>query len=153
VIGLAVNFLLVIAFVWLIILTFILFYLYQREKKLNRALKEEKLANVLLENDQQLKKLEAEVQKIQLILKKLESLGKSSFRQVGLVRFNAFEDIGGELSFSLALIDDWGNGFLLTSIQSRQESRVYAKPLEGGESPFPLSEEEKEAVRRAWKRP
>ncbi len=149
----AVNFLLVIAFVWLLILTFILFYLYQREKKLNRALKEEKLANVLLENDQQLKKLEAEVQKIQLILRKLESLGKSSFRQVGLVRFNAFEDIGGELSFSLALIDDWGNGFLLTSIQSRQESRVYAKPLERGESPFPLSEEEKEAVRRAWKRP
>lgn len=148
----ATTLLIVVILFWLIILTAVLFYLYQREKDLNQALKEENLISVLLSNRQRIERLEKEAQKTQLALRKLEDLGKSSFRKAGLVRFNAFDDIGGELSFSLALIDQWGNGFLITSIQGRHESRVYAKPLEGGESPFPLSEEEKEAVKKAWKK-
>lgn len=144
--------LMAVAFLWLVAITAFLFYRFQRERNLTQALKKEKLAEVLLQNEQKIESIEKRLQEIQHTLRVLESLSKSSFRRVGLVRFNAFEDMGGELSFSLALIDEWGNGFVVTSIQSRQEGRVYAKPLEGGESPFRLSEEEKEAVRRAWKK-
>lgn len=139
-------------FLWLTVLTVILLYRFKQEKKLNQALKEEKLREILFSNEKQIRELEDRVRETQHTLNLLKSLSKSSFRRVGLVRFDAFEDMGGELSFSLALIDDWGNGFVITSIQSRHEGRVYAKPLEGGESPFRLSEEEKEAVRRARKK-
>ncbi len=140
------------AFLWLTALTVIFLYRFKQDKNLNQALKEEKLREILLGNEKKIRELENRVREIQHTLKLLESLSKSSLRRAGLVRFDAFEDIGGELSFSLALIDDWGNGFVITSIQSRHEGRVYAKPLEGGESPFRLSEEEKEAVRRARKK-
>ena len=68
---------------------------------------------------------------------------------VGLVRYDAFEDVGGRLSFSCALLDDQGSGVILTSINGRQETRVYAKPVTGGVSSHNLSLEEEEAIRRA----
>ncbi len=141
-----------IVFLWVSVLTAILFFHFRREKNLNQALKEERLVDILRTHGKQIKEIEEKMREIQGALKSLEILSKYSLRRVGLVRFDAFEDTGGELSFSLALIDDRGNGFVITSIQGRQEGRVYAKPLEGGESLYRLSEEEKEALRRAWER-
>lgn len=73
-------------------------------------------------------------------------------QRVGLVRFDAFEDMGGHLSFSAALLDANGDGLILTTINGRTESRIYAKPVEGGASRHNLSEEEHEAIRRALAR-
>lgn len=70
---------------------------------------------------------------------------------VGVVRFNAFMNEGSDLSFSIAVIDDEETGFVLTSIYGRDESRVYAKPLEKGESIYNLTNEEKEAILEAKK--
>jgi hypothetical protein len=50
-------------------------------------------------------------------------------RNVGLVRYDAFEDVGGRLSFSCALLDDLGTGVVMTSINGRHDTRVYAKPV------------------------
>jgi hypothetical protein len=72
-----------------------------------------------------------------------------SVQGVGVVRFDAFEDMGGHLSFSAALLDGHGDGVVLTSINGRQETRIYAKPVVGGGSQHNLSEEEQEAIRRA----
>ncbi|GAB7387692.1 DUF4446 family protein [Bacillaceae bacterium] len=69
--------------------------------------------------------------------------------RLGVVRFNAFHDTGSDLSFSVALVDDELNGVVITSIYGRDESRVYAKPLEKGRSSYHLSEEEKEALQKA----
>ncbi|WP_067930403.1 DUF4446 family protein [Alicyclobacillus kakegawensis] len=63
-----------------------------------------------------------------------------------LVRFNAFADVGSDLSFSLALLDDDRNGVVLSSIYGRDESRVYAKPVQAGTSSYPLTEEEQMAI-------
>ena len=68
---------------------------------------------------------------------------------VGVVRFDAFEDMGGHLSFSAALLDGHGDGVVLTSINGRQETRIYAKPVSGAASQYTLSDEEQEAIRRA----
>src|SRR4029453_3125647 len=74
---------------------------------------------------------------------------QGAVRNVGLVRYDAFEDVGGRLSFSCALLDDRGNGVVLTSINGRQETRVYAKQVTQGTSSHNLSLEEEEAIRRA----
>lgn len=69
--------------------------------------------------------------------------------RVDLVRFDAFEDVGGRLSFSCAILDDHGDGVVVTSINGRRDTRVYAKPVRGGASTFTLSAEEAEAIDRA----
>jgi hypothetical protein len=79
----------------------------------------------------------------------LELVARVSVQHVGLVRFDAFEDMGGHLSFAAALLDADGDGFILTSINGRQETRIYAKPIERGASRYHLSNEEQEAIRRA----
>lgn len=73
-------------------------------------------------------------------------------RRVALVRFDAFEDLGGRLSFSLALLDDGGNGITLTSIASTSDTRLYAKALTGGGGEHALSSEEEQAVKAALAR-
>ena len=74
---------------------------------------------------------------------------EAGVRRVGLVRYDAFEDVGGRLSFSCALLDEHGTGVVLTSINGRQDTRVYAKPVAGGTSTYNLSLEEEEAIRQA----
>ena len=74
-------------------------------------------------------------------------------RRVAVVRYDAFEDVGGRLSFSCALLDDHANGVVVTSINGRQDTRVYAKPVTGGKSGYNLSIEEEEAIRQALARP
>ena len=75
-------------------------------------------------------------------------LGRSA-RNLGVVRYDAFEDMGGRLSFSAALLDDHGNGLVITSINARAESRVYAKSIRGGASEHNLSMEEQQAIAEA----
>ncbi|MDQ4075182.1 MAG: DUF4446 family protein [Chloroflexota bacterium] len=73
--------------------------------------------------------------------------------RVGVVRFNPFNDTGGVQSFAVAWLDEEANGVVLSSLYSRSGMRIYAKPLERGESTYALSEEEEEAIRRAQELP
>ena len=66
-----------------------------------------------------------------------------------LLRFRAFENIGSDLSFALALLNQEGSGVVLSSIYNREESRVYAKPINEGNSTYPLTDEEKQVINRA----
>jgi hypothetical protein len=66
-----------------------------------------------------------------------------------LLRYNAFDNTGSNLSFSLALLNARAEGFVLTSIFGREDSRVYAKPVVGGKSDYTLSEEEIRAIKIA----
>jgi hypothetical protein len=79
----------------------------------------------------------------------LEANARRAFQNVGLVRFNPFEDTGGNQSFALALLDSAGDGFVLSSLHARTGTRVYAKALTGGQAEGALSNEEAEALRRA----
>ncbi|HHX77754.1 MAG TPA: DUF4446 family protein [Firmicutes bacterium] len=87
-----------------------------------------------------------DISRQQEILSRKTSGALSGFN---LVRYNAFPNTGGELSFSLALLDGKGNGVILSSILGRDESRLYAKPVVAGKSRYGLSKEEEEALRRA----
>ncbi|MBT9153783.1 MAG: hypothetical protein DDT39_00440 [Firmicutes bacterium] len=83
------------------------------------------------------------------LLREIEQRLPLAVQQVGLVRFNAYSDTGGELSFALALLDASGSGVVISSLYGRAEARVYAKPFNEGQSTFPLSSEEISAVAQA----
>jgi hypothetical protein len=69
-----------------------------------------------------------------------------ALRHVAVVRYDAFGDMGGRMSFSAALLDDSGDGLVLTSINGRSETRTYAKGVKSGSSDHSLSPEEEQAI-------
>jgi hypothetical protein len=79
----------------------------------------------------------------------VEGQGRRAVQRVGVVRFNPFEDTGGNQSFSLALLDSKADGIVITSLHSRQQTRVYLKSIVGGKCETALSDDESEALRRA----
>ncbi len=74
---------------------------------------------------------------------------RRALQRFGIVRYDAFEEMGGRLSFSLALLDDHGDGLVLSSINGRTEARTYVKPIVGLNSEHNLSDEEREAMAAA----
>ncbi len=116
----------------------------------NRTLSSDKQAVILLTRHEQ------ELSNVKAALRQLADgqrrQGEGLLRTVqrtGLVRYDAFDDMGGHLSFSAALLDGQGNGLVITSINGRQDTRCYAKPVEGWTSTHNLSEEEELAIQRA----
>ena len=79
----------------------------------------------------------------------LEANAARSLQRVGFVRFNAFPDVGSELSYALAVVDGRGNGFLVSSIYSREEVRTYAKAIRNFSGDKDLSDEERRAIELA----
>ena len=79
----------------------------------------------------------------------LESAGRKAFSRVGLVRYNPFEETGGNQSFALALLDADADGWVLSSLHARSGTRVYAKAIARGRSDAALSDEESAAIRQA----
>ena len=73
----------------------------------------------------------------------------SCFQKVGIVKYDAFREMGGQLSFSIAMLDQEDNGFVMNSVHSASSSYVYTKEIENGRSAIELSDEEKEALKIA----
>ncbi|HEX7589306.1 MAG TPA: DUF4446 family protein [Anaerolineae bacterium] len=73
------------------------------------------------------------------------------FQHLGVVRFNPFPDKGGDQSFVVAFLDAHSDGVVITSLSSRVDTRIYAKPVTGGQSTYALNDEEKQAIARAMK--
>lgn len=97
-------------------------------------------------------RLEKRTEALEKGLRGLESEVSTHFQNFGMVRYNAFEGVGGEQSFSLALLDDSANGLVLTGIFGHAETRVYAKPIESGTSRYLISPEETRAIDAARKK-
>jgi hypothetical protein len=83
----------------------------------------------------------------------LEANGQRAIQRIGFVRFNPFEDTGGNQSFALAMTDLGGDGFIVSSLHSRTGTRLYAKAVVAGRSDAALSAEEAEALRQALATP
>ncbi len=78
---------------------------------------------------------------------------QAALQQVGLVRFRAYDDTGGDYSFALALLDAGGNGAVVSGLYHRERCRVYAKPVTAWGSSYVLTDEEHEAIAEAKARP
>jgi len=79
----------------------------------------------------------------------LEVRSRGSLQHIGLVRFNPFEDTGSDQSFAIALLDDRRDGIVISSLHGRGTTRLFAKPVEAGESKHALSDEESQAIKIA----
>ena len=105
--------------------------------------------DLLEEHLQAVRRLEERVLLVEARLDGLETRLARSVRRMGLVKYDAFDDVGGEQSFALALCDDEGNGTLLTGLLGRSECRVFAKPLAEGRASVALTKEEQSAMEAA----
>jgi hypothetical protein len=109
--------------------------------------------DVLLEaHGRSLKRLEQAMVQLADGEKRLAELMQGAIQHVGVVRFDAFEDMGGRLSFSAAILNAHGDGLVITSINGRQDTRCYAKQVRAGTSIHNLSGEEEQAIRDALSR-
>jgi hypothetical protein len=108
------------------------------------------LESVLLAQTKQIFQLDKEIQELFEISNRIYALAQRSIHKVGIVRFNPFKDIGGDQSFALALLDGKNSGIVLSSLHTREGTRIYSKPIVKGESEkYTLTEEEKQAIKTA----
>ncbi|HBE79120.1 MAG TPA: DUF4446 domain-containing protein [Firmicutes bacterium] len=87
--------------------------------------------------------------KIEEQLNNIQVIGEKHLQNWSLIRFQAFQNTGGDQSFAFAMLDAMGDGIVMSSIFGREEARVYCKPVNHGSSTYPLSQEEKEAIQKA----
>ena len=111
--------------------------------------RDNKKAPTLKELLERLKTLEKKLGTLSLELESVKKLQEKSVEKIGIVRFNPFHDIGGDQSFAIALLNRENTGVVITSHYGKDFSKVYAKPVKNGSSEYQLSEEEKEAMKKA----
>lgn len=108
------------------------------------------LEKVLLDQLKETKQLDGEIQELFEISNRLRELGLKSVHKTSVIRFNPFKEVGGNQSFSVALLDGKNSGVILSSLHTREGTRVYAKPVTAGIADgFPFTEEEKSAIAQA----
>lgn len=107
------------------------------------------LDQVLEQQLQRIESLSARLDALNRLHHELEAVAGHAIQKVGTVRYNPFSDAGGDQSFAIALLDADGTGIVMSSLHSRTETRVFAKPVQTGRSKYPLSDEEQEAIRKA----
>ena len=94
----------------------------------------------------QFEELKENFEKLSKEVENLKKESKFSIQKIGIVRFNPFKEIGGNQSFSVAILDGNDNGVVITSLFTREGNRVYGKPIKAGQSEYLLTEEEKKAI-------
>ena len=104
--------------------------------------------------DAQAKRIEqllTRVDGLNALEQELEASSRLALQKVGMVRFNPFQDSGGDQSFAIALLDQGGSGIVISSLHGRAETRIFAKQVVNGRSTHSLSDEEQQAIKAAIK--
>ncbi|MGC8784771.1 MAG: DUF4446 family protein [Armatimonadota bacterium] len=137
---------------WVLVLMLLLVRtrsLGKRLQRLTAGVTGVSLERVLMDHLARVEQVDTHQRQIDQRVSALEARIPLCVQHVGLVRYDAFEDVGGQQSFSLAMLDAQQNGVILTSVYSRSDVRVYAKAIRRGQPSHPLSEEELQALRSA----
>jgi hypothetical protein len=108
------------------------------------------LEDIILAHTKNISQLDKEIQELFEISNKIHALASRSVHKVGIVRFNPFKDIGGDQSFAIALLDGKNSGIVISSLHTREGTRIYSKPVEKGEAgKYSLTSEEYQAIKEA----
>ncbi|WP_461207550.1 DUF4446 family protein [Clostridium sp. DL1XJH146] len=118
----------------------------KRYKKLTRGIEKKSIADIVEKYYEKVEENEERIQYLETETTRLEEKFLNSIQKVSLKRYRAFEDVGSDLSFSLALLDKKDNGVVISSLYNRNESTVYAKAINDGKSKYKLLEEEKDVL-------
>ena len=139
----------------LVLAIFVLFLLIQNllfRKRLKAVFKSASnlnLENVLQEQIKKTEKLEGETRRLLEETLAIKENLKDAVQKVAVKRFNSLDEAAGNQSFTMAMLDDKNNGFVLTGLQLREQMRLYAKSVEKGVAKIKLSEEEEQALAEA----
>ncbi len=140
---------LILIAIWLTLLSAGVIWIISHLLRITKNVKTGNLVNILEEvlategkNTKSIKKLESE---LRVVDKKVEL----HIQKVGLIRFNPFSELGGDQSFTLALLNAEDTGILLTGLHTRERTRVYIKDIILGKSKHSLSNEEKKVLAKA----
>lgn len=109
------------------------------------------IEDTLIEHIKRVNQVSDENNEIKEMLNEHDTRIALSTQKIGIVRYSAFQDVGSDLSFSIAILDSKDNGFVLTSIYSRENSTTYSKPIINSVSKYTLSAEEASAIETAKK--
>jgi hypothetical protein len=109
------------------------------------------LDEVLDGHAKQMAQLSSRVDALNALERELEASTRLALQKVGIVRFNPFQDSGGDQSFAIALLDQGGTGVVVSSLHGRAETRIFAKQVTNGRSKHSLSDEEQQAIVAALK--
>lgn len=121
----------------------------RRVDALTRGKDAESLEETIVKLFERIEFLEENEKKINHDIKEIKNNLKSTYQKIGLVKYNAFREMSGALSYSLALLDQENNGILISSMYSREGCYTYAKDVIDGKCELNLSEEEEEALKQA----
>lgn len=120
-----------------------------RYKEFTMGVKNINVEELLIKTSEDLRNINLNMNVLEKDIENLETKLAFAIQKVGFVRYNAFAEMGSDLSFSIALLDKFNNGFVLTSIYGREHTTSYGKLIKFGKSVYPLSVEEIQAIDRA----
>lgn len=152
-------------FLWLMLfINIILFILYITNVIYMKKIKKEyhsfiqKLGNgnniedILKQQLSKLEELDGKNQELYAFCKDINQNMKKCIQKVGIIRYSAFKDVGSDLSFAVALLDEKNSGIVFNGVYSSEASNIYAKPIIKGESKYRITEEEKQAIQIAMQK-
>jgi len=145
-INLGLGIVLLVAVIWLI----------WKHNRLDRVRKEffasslkKDLEQILIDQNRGITRINQELKQLDESLTRLYKDNRNNLQKIGFMRFNPFDDAGGNISFTLAILDAQDDGVVISSLHGREGTRMYAKSVKAGESESQLTEEEIKAIKDA----
>jgi exopolysaccharide biosynthesis protein len=145
----ALMFFVIFEFILLLILNAKFLKIKRTYEKVIGTLQKEDVFDLLQKILTEKEEIKNDINQIKIKVNAIEKEGKKAIKKVGIVRYNAFPDVGSDLSYSIAFLDEEDNGVVISGIYGRHETATFAKPIEKGYSKYPLSAEEVQAIERA----
>lgn len=149
---LALSAIVLLLIIWNIFLQTNIAGLKKRNTELFAGNKARNLEDVIMKQVKNQKILDKDIQELYEISNHINNLALRSIHKVGIIRFNPFKDVGGNQSFAIALLNGKDCGIVISSLYTREGTRVYSKDVKNGISDkYPLTEEEEQAIKMAQK--
>jgi hypothetical protein len=147
-----VNILSVSALILSLVSIFLFYKIYAVLKILKTSEDKRSINDILSGLDSHLKESKMSLTELQKTVKDHQHLSLNNLQKIGFIRFNPFTNTGGDQSFILAILNGHNDGFVISSLHSRDQTRTFAKPIKDGKGEkFELSKEEKLAIDKAIK--
>ncbi len=148
-INISTNIILLVLVIWNLVLTGFFWASWRHYRRLVKGVGKENLQKLMDKILKQIKEQQLESKEAKEFLRALTNKGESNYQKMGLVRFNPFAEMGGNQSFSFALLDGYDSGFLITSLHGRSLTRLYVKRVKQGKPvDGKLSKEEELAIKQ-----
>lgn len=139
-----------ISLLWLSILTTLYWQSIRSYSKLTKNVKGKDLADLWEKHLERIGKLSDDLDRLEALVLELKDDGQLHVQKMGVIRFNPFQEVGGNQSFAISMLDGHGNGMVISSLYSREGTRIFGKPVRNGKATeHKFSSEEAEAVKKA----